>query len=92
MVAARLLRGTRRYFTLRRLILSTVLGMLSFIVYTTFSRGNEHLMTRSDLVHSLGNFSRPLSTERLQRCAGKRRGKEPNVLRFEFSYCFQRAR
>ena len=84
MVAARLLRGTRRYFTLRRLILSTVLAMLLFIVYTTFSRGNKYLMTRSDLVHSLGNFSRPLSTERLQSYTGKQRGKEPTVLIFEF--------
>jgi len=56
MAAGKLLRGTRRYFTLRHLILFAMLAMLLFIVYTTFSRGNEYLMARSDFVRIPGSL------------------------------------
>ena len=82
MAAARLLRGTRRYFTLRHLILFAVLAMTLFIVYTTFSRGNEYLMARSVCVGTSGSLVGTFSSERFQRSTGDQRGKVPNVLRF----------
>jgi len=82
MAAVNLLRGTRRYFTLRHLILFAMLAMLLFIVYTTFSRGNEYLMARSDFVRIPGSLVGTFSTERFQRSRGDQRGKVPNVLRF----------
>lgn len=85
MAAAIVLRTTRRYLKIGRLILLAVLAIALFNVYTTFSkfsRGNEHLTKKSDFVHSLGSFSGILSTERLQRSTGNQRGKVPNVLRF----------
>ena len=82
MAAARLLRGNRRYLTLGCLILASLFGLASFNAFITFSRGKEHLITRSDFVHSLGSLWRPLSTARLQRCTGDQRSKDPIVLRF----------
>ena len=82
MAAARLLRGNRRHLTLGCLILSALLALASFNAYITFSRGKEHLMTRSDFAHSLESLWRPLSTAILQRCTGDQRGKDPIVLRF----------
>ena len=83
MAAAIVLRKTRRFcLKIGYLILLAVLAMMTlFNVYTTFSRGNEHLTKKPDFVRSLGSFSgSPLSTERLQRSTGDQRGKVPNVL------------
>ena len=83
MAAAIVLRKTRRFcLKIGCLILLAVLAMMTlFNVYTTFSRGNEHLTKKPDFVRSLGSFSgSPLSTERLQRSTGDQRGKVPNVL------------
>jgi len=82
MAVAIVLGMTRRYLKIGRLMLLAVLAMTLFNVYTTFSRGNEHLTKKSDLERSLGSFSGTLSTERLQRSTGDQKGKVPTVLTF----------